>query len=295
MKQTKEINALIQLLDDSDEEVLAAVEKKLLEYGKNIIPNLESAWETIDNSVIQEKIEDLIHIVNFTDVKTELKAWAQNDNAILFDAFLLLSTYRFNNVDVNQLRKKIKAIYQSIWLEMNSYLTPMEQINIMASVFYNMYKLKITTAYEANPNHYFINHQIEHQIGTPYTIGVLFVHFCYLLDIPVKVIDIPNQFLLGYVDLIVSFREDEKAKGSEKILFYIDPCNGMIYTKSDVEAYLKKNGIPRSYHYERQLSNHEIVINYLKQLVQLYGTSDLINIKEKELLELIEIIEAENK
>ena len=46
MEESKEISALFHLIDDPDEEVFDAVSKKIVDYGKPIIPNLEHLWET---------------------------------------------------------------------------------------------------------------------------------------------------------------------------------------------------------------------------------------------------------
>ena len=67
MEQTKEISALLNLIDDPDEEVFGAVSNKIVEYGIKIIPNLENLWETTPQEGIQERIELLIHRLHFTD------------------------------------------------------------------------------------------------------------------------------------------------------------------------------------------------------------------------------------
>ncbi len=42
MQSTREIDALLKLLDDPDQEVYTAISAKILDFGKDIIPNLES-------------------------------------------------------------------------------------------------------------------------------------------------------------------------------------------------------------------------------------------------------------
>ena len=41
----KEISALINLLDDPDEEIYVHVKDKFVSFGTKIIPHLELAWE----------------------------------------------------------------------------------------------------------------------------------------------------------------------------------------------------------------------------------------------------------
>jgi hypothetical protein len=56
------IKAMIQLMDDSDQEVVHMVETQIRTLGPSIIPILESEWENLSlNPVLQNKIENLIH------------------------------------------------------------------------------------------------------------------------------------------------------------------------------------------------------------------------------------------
>ena len=76
MRNSKEIAALISLLDDPDQMVFEQVSAKVLSLGPAIIPNLESQWEQSLDSFLQERIENLIHQIQFIAVKEALKLWA---------------------------------------------------------------------------------------------------------------------------------------------------------------------------------------------------------------------------
>jgi hypothetical protein len=57
------IKAMIQLMDDSDQEVVQMVETQMRSLGPSIIPILESEWENLSlNPVLQSKIENLIFL-----------------------------------------------------------------------------------------------------------------------------------------------------------------------------------------------------------------------------------------
>ncbi|HNC39414.1 MAG TPA: hypothetical protein PK492_08615, partial [Chitinophagaceae bacterium] len=76
METTKEISALFTLIDDPDEEVYGAVSNKIVDYGSNIIPNLEHLWETTPNEEIQNRIEMLIHRLHFNDLTEDFRQWS---------------------------------------------------------------------------------------------------------------------------------------------------------------------------------------------------------------------------
>ena len=91
MEQTKEITALLHLIDDPDDEVYTTVSEKIISLGKEIIPNLEHLWETTPDEAIQERIEMLIHGLHFRDLQVDLQAWSTDKEHDLFTGALLVS------------------------------------------------------------------------------------------------------------------------------------------------------------------------------------------------------------
>lgn len=75
MENNAEISALVKLLDDPDEEVFHHVEKKLLEYGGEVVHFLENAWEQSFDGLLQERIENIVHQIQFKTVKEDLNLW----------------------------------------------------------------------------------------------------------------------------------------------------------------------------------------------------------------------------
>jgi hypothetical protein len=76
METNKELTALLTLLDDPDEEVFGAVSERIIDYGKNVIPNLEHLWETSPDENMQERIELLIHRLHYRDLSEDFRQWS---------------------------------------------------------------------------------------------------------------------------------------------------------------------------------------------------------------------------
>jgi hypothetical protein len=273
MKETKELKALFHLLDDPDKEVYATVSDKIIHYGKEVIPQLEQLWEVTENNKVQERIEDIIHRLHFQDVYNNFNKWNLAERPSLVNGALLLANYRYTNIDEDGIRKVIKSIYQSCWLELNNYLTPLEQINIVNSIFYNMYKFKGLELEENKPNHYFLNEVVESRIGNNYSLGILYQILCEMLDIPVYAIQLPKQYILAYFDTLHDFFKKD-GPAIHKIQFYIDPNNGAIYTQNDVDSFVNKYRITTD-----ELNNKGIMHKTLDVLIQVYqqlGESDKV-------------------
>ena len=287
MKSNNEINALLQLLDDPDDEIYESVSEKILHYGHEIIPNLESMWEHTTDMEVQERIENLIHKVNFNAVFDGFKTWFQAEKPSLLTGAILMSRFNFADIDETELRKTIKRVYQSCWLELNNYLTPLEQINIVNSIFYSMYKFKGFELDANIPNHFFINEVVQSKMGNNYSLGIVYQILCEMLDIPVYMVQLPRQCLLAYYDALHDFFNLEK-NPVKKIQFYIDPSSGAIYSQNDVNAYLNKYELEANEYTYLPLSNKDIVCNSLAALSFVYEEMGE-HFKHDELNKLVEL------
>lgn len=288
MKENKEIAALLHLIDDPDEFVYSTVSDKIISFGKDIIPNLESLWEHTGNEEIQERIELLIHRLHFRDLTDEFTDWAAKD-ADLLEGALLVARYHYPDMDTTLVYQEIEKLRRNTWLELNNYLTPIEQINIVTSIFYNYYKQKgVEFAYN-NPDDYLINKTLDSKKGNALSNGIIYIALCELLDIPVKAVNIPRQFILAYFDPQYDLL-NPVGHPSEKINFFIDPLNGQMYSHNDVEAYFKRISVPPVASYFRQLNNRRIIQFLLEELSKCFD-NERNRYKMEELLFLANLLE----
>ncbi|MCW3463643.1 transglutaminase-like domain-containing protein [Chitinophaga nivalis] len=289
MHENREINALFHLLDDPDLEVFDTVASKILLYGKDIIPNLENLWEnTIDES-IQERIELLIHRVHYQDLQAAVRTWSLTEKQDLLQGAILAARYQFPDLMTNQVMVEIDRIKRNIWLELNNYLTPLEQINVLNSMIYNYFGLKGEEVSYQRKNQFFINQVIESRKGNPITNGIIYQSLCAMLDLPVYAVNIPRQFILAYFDTYIDFNEPIEPE-DHRILFFIDPIQGQIYTQQDVDTYLKRVSVPAVPAYFKPQSNKRIIQFLLEELSKCFR-DDKESYKQDELMNLSSILE----
>ena len=264
MPTNNEINALLTLVDDPDNEVFDTVAEKLLNYGRDIIPKLEQLWEvTIDESV-QERIEYLIHRVHFQDLQKDFFEWGNSRQPELLRGAILVAKYQFPDMNVPAILKQFDQIRRNIWLELNNYLTPLEQINVFNSILYNYYKLQGHELTERDPKYFFINQVLESKQGNTYSIGVLYLALCELLDIPIFAVDIPRQFVFAFIDSLQPFYSSDEPV--QQIQFFVDPLNGMVYTQKDVDVYLRKINATEKEKYFSPLQTKQVIYKMLEEL-----------------------------
>jgi regulator of sirC expression with transglutaminase-like and TPR domain len=185
--------------------------------------------------------------------------------------------------------QEIEKLRRNTWLELNNYLTPLEQVNVTTGILYNYYKQKgVEFAYD-NPDDYLINKALESKRGNAISNGIIYLVICELLDIPVKAINIPRQFILAYFDPQHDLL-NPVGHASEKINFYVDPLNGQMYSHKDVEGYFKRISVPPVASYFRQLSNKRIIQFLLEELSKCFD-NDRNRYKMEELILLANLLE----
>ncbi|MEZ5018189.1 MAG: transglutaminase family protein [Flavipsychrobacter sp.] len=269
MPEKKEISALLRLIDDPDTEVFDTVADKILNYGTEIIGDLEQLWEITVDQNVQERIEHLIHRVHFQDLEKDFFDWSNQEDPELITGAMLIAKYQFPELNIDVVLKQFEKIRRNIWLELNNYLTPLEKVNVLNSILYNYYKLEGHELTEREPKHFFINQVLESKQGNPYGIGALYLALCEQLDIPIFCVDIPKQLVFAYVDTLHHFYNpyDEAV---QQIQFFIDPIGGMVYTQADVDAYLKKINAKDSETYFTPLTNKQVIFKMLEELSLCY-------------------------
>lgn len=288
MQETRELNALFTLIDDPDEEVYSSVSDRIVNYGKGIIPNLENLWETTVSEEVQERIELLIHRLHFTDLTNDLKEWRDGAYHDLLVGALLVCKFQYPDLQTTPVLQEIEKIRRNVWLELNSFLTPLEQANVLSSIVYNYYHLKGLEVNYQNPDEFFIHKVVESKKGNAIANGILYQVLCELLDIPVRVINIPKQFILAF------FHNDydpvKHKNPQQKIHFYIDVLNGGIFTNNEVDSYFKRISVHPAASFFKPLSHKRIIQMLMEELAKCFE-SPSIAYKKDELLQLASLLD----
>jgi regulator of sirC expression with transglutaminase-like and TPR domain len=288
MENNREISALFVLLDDPDEDVFDAVSQKIVDYGRPIIPNLEHLWETTPDHQTQERIELLIHRLHYCDLTEDFRQWNVSGHHDLMLGALLTCKFQYPDLSTTPVLQEIEKVRRNIWLELNNYLTPLEQVNIVTSILYSYYGLKGNETSYKEPNEFLLHKTLEAKRGNQVSNGILYLMLCELLDIPVKAISIPRQFVIAYFK--PGYSEENLPNPFNKIEFFIDPTSGQVFTHQDVDNYFKRISVPPVAAYFKPLTNKRVIRLLLEELSKCFST-DKGQYKQKELLELASLLD----
>ena len=283
MENLAEIDALVKLLDDPDEEVYQHVQERLLTYGIEVVSYLESAWEQSLNTVLQERIENLVHAIQFTTIKEDLNLWYQSGAFDLLQGALIINRYQYPDLDEQQIINQIEEIKREIWIGLQYEMSSIEKIKLINHVFYTQYGFSGNTKNHHDPQNSYLNQVLESKKGNQISLAIIYATLAQKLDIPVYGVNLPQHFILGYID----DSNEEKEYG---VLFYINAFNkGAIFGKHDVDQFLRQLNLEPQPGFYSPCSNTEIIRRIIRNLISAYEN---LGSKEKvdELKQLQEIL-----
>lgn len=236
MATTAEINALLNLIEDPDEEIFNSVSERFVGLGKETVQILEDFKNSSSIQDVQDKTQLIISKINLKYLSLNLSEWVANDGESLIEPSLIIADYLNNETDRETLFFELEKIRKSVWLELNNYLTPLEEINVINKIIFGYYKFKGKETSYPNIIDFDLYNVLLNKSGHSFPLAVLYLIVAEMLGISVRPVDVPKQNLLCYVEKS-SF---PFAENDTEILFYLDPSGGHVYTQNDIENYLKK-------------------------------------------------------
>lgn len=248
-----ELKALISLLDDTDHEVINHVESKIVSLGDQIIPMLEKEWENNLNPMVQERIEELIHTVQFDLLKERLKSWKATENKSLLEGMWLISTYLYPDVELQELEQYIEEMYQKAVAEVNLDDEPDQQLKKLNNIFFTEYRFSANTKNFHSPSNSMLNTVLQSKKGNPMSLCVAYMLLGRKIGLPLYGVNLPNLFVLTYK--------------TEKEQFYINVFNrGLIFSTKDIKNYIAQINVePRKIFFE-PCSYEDILIRTCRNL-----------------------------
>nr|WP_294793207.1 transglutaminase-like domain-containing protein [uncultured Mucilaginibacter sp.] len=280
-----EVNSLIRLLDDPDQEIYNHVHDKLLSYGSEAIEYLEGAFEQAFDPILQERIANLVHEIQFGILKTDLKLWHQSGSFDLLQGILVINRYQYPDLDEQKLINQIEAIKRDVWIQMMNEASPVEQVKLINHVFYHLHGFSGNTTNHQDPQNSYLNQVLETKKGNQIMLASIYSIVAQKLDIPVYGVNLPQHFILAYMD------ESQQSEMEGGVLFYINAFNkGFIFGRRDVDMFLKQLNLNFDKQFYEPCSNTDIVRRILRNLISSYehlSAPDKVN----ELNELLNILD----
>lgn len=242
------------LLDDDDREVTTHVEDKIMSLGTSIIPMLEKEWEDTFNPIIQSKVEDLVHELQFELLKERFLDWKGAGAESLLEGLWIVATYQYPDIELDELNKEVEQLYHEMWRQFTDDLAPYDQIKVFNEQFFNKFKFRANTKNFHSPANSMINAVLESKKGNPITLCSIYLLLAQKLELPIYGVNLPNLFILTY-------KLEEES-------FYINVFNrGLIFTRSDIDNYLENLQLNKLDIFYDPCSNLDVILRALRNLI----------------------------
>lgn len=278
MISPQELKALVFLLDDSDEEVLQHVEQKLLDEGTAILHELEAVWEQEGDPAISRKLEDIIRRIQTSEIVEGLRVWHTEGRTDLLEVCMLLSRIQYPDVSVHETKIQLEKLRLDAWLEFHYDLSPLEKVNILNHVFFQLHGYKGNTNDYHAPDNSFLHKVLETKTGNPITLACIYAIVAQRLNMPVFGVNLPQHFVLVYMD--DADLENPEYFGDQhsldpadfkRVLFYINPFNqGQIFGKRNIDEFLEELKLPARVEYYIPCQPIDMIRRMLRNLLHAY-------------------------
>lgn len=291
MSENSSVLALVRLIDDPDESIYAHVRSALIDRGPEVIPLLESSWEHEDYGLLfQSRIENLVHDIQFTNSRNQLKEWIDAPHKDLLEGAIIIAQYQYPNLDETALKDTLQKIRKDIWLEINAHQTAYEKVRVFNKIFYGKYGFSGNSKNFHSPLNSCINTVLETKKGNPLSLCLVYSIIAQSLDLPIYGVNLPNHFVLAYMDEdnINPFINTNNQHGA---LFYINAfARGGIFDELEIKEFLKALNKSESREYFEPCSNSAILSRMLTNLINAFQQSGNAE-KVKELTELRDLFD----
>lgn len=235
---------LIRLLDDPDDLVFQSVSDQIMEIGPSMIPILESALRKAGNRLQHERLEELIHRLQYEELQSDVKKWIKDPRQDLLTGVSLMTRFQFPDTGREILAGMLKPIRDEIWLELNDQLTAIEKIRIVNHILFIKREFRLNEQHPESPGNNFVNRIIETGTANEYSLTLFYGLICQELGLPVFAVQIPDYPILAYLDIPI-LPESGVIPSLFDTLFYINPANGgSMHSHQDISDYLVRKTIP---------------------------------------------------
>lgn len=262
-----ELHALISLIDEPDYASFTKVREQIFNIGPPAVPLLENAWENTFDTGVQQRIEDIIHNIQFNQLHFELVKWAHFKDNDLLEGYILFTRYQYPSLNVDHIRDQILKLRRDIWIELNENLTPLEKVKVLNHILFDHYKFHLPEKQEADARFLFINNLLETKTGYSISIGILYTLIAQSLGMPLFGILLPGErYFMAWIE--------PDSETTATIKFCINPENrGGVFTKEELIMLLKRLKFPTQENYFIPLRPTLIIEKMFEMLSYLYAST----------------------
>lgn len=272
-EEMSEINALLRLIDDPDEDIYEAVQSKLMSFGHKILDIVYDYRDHALDDIVIIRTSQLIQSLRLDHNFRQWVDWKKNTGSAL-EAMHLIGNLLDNEYNALEFKRNYNKIKQSLWLDINLYMSPLEVFHTVTSVVYSQYNFKIVDSQNLidkkafHPNKIFDKKNINQ-----YFFALMMTTILDEIDVNIKAIKLPYQLLLVYFEIKNPFKHSAQKETIFKLSAYLDPKTAETFSENDIEMFFKKIDLEIKKDYFLPLSYYQLTFLTIYDLFKMVGNS----------------------
>jgi regulator of sirC expression with transglutaminase-like and TPR domain len=261
--ENRELSALLQLLDEPDENAFGRIRDKIFTFGNEAIPLLEKTGEASLSELVQERIGRIIKKIKTDQLRTDLENWIRTGSSNLLRGFILVTQTQFPDLDEEKITGQVEQLRMDAWLELNENLTALENVKVLNHIFFQVHLFEGNRIDPHASGNSLINTVLETRKGNPLSLGMLYIILARKLNLPVFGVNLPQHFILAYTT-----EAGSELPEAEDVLFYIDPFNkGTVFTRREIELFLRQLKVKADRSYFSPCTNIDLIKRLIQNLI----------------------------
>ena len=253
-----ELKSIVTLLDDTDDFVVDAINKRMLGRGTSVLTDLEELYNREKSYKTKGLIADKIQFLSNEFVLEEFEGMLMREYPDLERGIYLISKLIVPDIDEIYFKDLIGILIKDLVEEINEKKTALEKMQIFNHIFYHRLLFKCGDYPVTRESTTLLTSVLSSRHGIPLSISLVYFLLARCVGLEVYPMCFPGGFVPSYVE-------------NNKILFYMDIFReGEIFSESRLKYYLENQGVDIDTSAFEVRDDRTLILVYLEMLHFMY-------------------------
>lgn len=226
-----ELQSIITLLDDTDDYVVEAINRRMLGRGVSVLQDLSNIYNKEKSYKTKGLIADKIQYLSNEFVLDELNTMMNREYPDLERGIFLISKLINPDQDEIYFKDLIGVLLSDMVKELSDKKTALENVQIFNHIFYHRLLFKCGDYPLTRESTVLLPSVLSSRHGIPISISLAYFLLARCAGLEIYPMCFPGGFVPAYID-------------KDKILFYVDIfCEGEIFSETKLKYYLENQGV----------------------------------------------------
>ncbi len=231
MSVDTELKSIVTLLDDTDDFVIEAINRRMLGRGESVLRDLEDLYNKEKSYRTKGLIADKMQYLSCEFVLKELEQMVNRDYPDLQRGIYLISKLIVPDIDEIYYHDLLGVLIADLTKEINDQKTALEKMQIFNHIFYHRLLFKCGDYPVTRESTTVLTSVLSSRHGIALSISLCYFLLARAVGLEVYPMCFPGGFVPAYIE-------------NDKILFYMDIFrDGEIFSESKLKYYLENQGV----------------------------------------------------